>query len=278
MESKPEDQNTESTQDTTATESSATDIQPEQNEAMTASTQTGEPSAAPETNEKPKKRNMLMGALGIIILLAIGAGVYLYMNGSMPFGAFGGKVVAVVNDREISRERLTESVDRTLALAVSQGVNTDDPAIREQVEAQALTSVVNTVLLIQAAENAGLTVSKEEVDAQVTQLEAQYGGREALMSAMAEVGIDDAMLRDDIREQLIVDQFIRQSEEFTGVTIEEAELIEAYQRVSANNQDVPPFADVKETIRQQLLAQKQQQAAGAIVERLRAEANIEIKI
>lgn len=233
--------------------------------------------AVVDSTAKPSPQRTAGLIVGVIIvLLALGVGYYLYTGGMTPFGGHGGNSVATVNGEEVPRSVLNENIDRAAGLAVEQGVDPNDPTVRSQIESQALTSVINTTLLIQAAREGDITVTDAQIDEQITLLESQYGGAEALGTAMQNVGIDSGSLREDIREQLLVDQYVRQSEEFTSISATEEEAIDAYQRVSSQNPDIPPFEEVAEQIQQQLIAQKQQLAVEEIISRLRAVATIDI--
>jgi FKBP-type peptidyl-prolyl cis-trans isomerase (trigger factor) len=162
---------------------------------------------------------------------------------------------------------------------VQQGFDpATDPEVRTEVEKQAITVMVNTVLMIQAATEAGFTVTEEAVSAEIANLETQFGGAEQLASALVAAGLTDSLMREDLKDQLLVDQFIKSSPEWLAVAVSDADVRAFYDTVASSTPDIPPFEEVAAEARAQLESQKQQEATAAVIERIRADSTIEMKI
>ncbi len=231
--------------------------------------------------EVGKKRNGLIAAAVIIVLCAIAAGAFLFYNKSSDAVTVKEypEVVAVVNGEEVPRDDFLQSYEQANGIAMQQGIDpTLDPAIMAEVEKQALDIAVNTVLMLQEAEKAGITVSDERVDEEVAKLEEQFGGAEQLAAALAGVGLDDAGMREDLREQLVVDQYITNSLEWTTIEVTDEDVRAYYDEVAAQVADVPAFEDVVDQVRAQLEYQAQQEATTALIARVREDAEIETYI
>ncbi len=238
------------------------------------------PSAPIEPPATQGKRTTLIAGAIIVVLIAVAAAAFWFTRSADQSAVIGGvsypAVVAVVNGQEVSVAEFQQSYDQAAAIAAQQGF---DPATNEEVrleiEKQALAIVVNTVLLTQAAEAAGFEATDEAVQTEVTALETQFGGAEQLATALAGAGLSDAAMREDLRQQVLVEQFITSSPEWEAIEVTDADVRALYDEVAAVNQQVPPFADVESQVRAQLLSQKQEDATNALIERVRAEADIQ---
>lgn len=186
-------------------------------------------------------------------------------------------VVATVDGEEIPRDRFTQSLNQSLSFATAQGADVTDAAILDEVEAQALESVINTRLLVAAATDAGYTTEEAAIDTQIDTLATQYGGIEAFMTEVAAVGLDEVALRKDIEEQLIVDQYL-QAEVVTDVDVTEEEVAAFYESLTASGQEVPPLEEIGFAIGTQLRQQKEQELVLTHLDTLREQAEIEINI
>ncbi len=241
--------------------------------------------ATPTMDGGTKKRNGLIAAAIIVVLCAVAAASFYFykMNANDTSDMVGGvsypDVVAVVNGEEVGREAFARSYDQAASIALQQGFDpTTDEAVQAEVTTQALDVVVNTVLMIQEAEKAGVTVSEEDIDAEVAKLEEQFGGADQLATALAGVGLDTAGMRDDIREQLMVDSFITSSPEWVAISVTDEEVRAYYDEVAAQTEGLPAFEDVVDQVRAQLEYEKQQEATGALIDRVRASSTIDMKV
>lgn len=245
----------------------------------------------PETETAKKGISPLLIGAGVLILAGIVAYVLFGMGGdglsltsndpadntNMSTGEYP-DVVATVNGEDVTAEELQQSIASVQQNALQQGMNPDDPEAAAQIEEQALTVLLNTTLLVQAAQNADIAVSEEQIDEQINQLEAQFGSPEALEEQAQALGMTMEDLRNDIREQVAVDTLIQQSEEYAAVEVTTEEVQEVYDTLTQQGQELPAFAEVEADIEAQLRAQKEQQAIVALIDRLREEAQIEVNI
>jgi len=204
--------------------------------------------------------------------------IVLFQIFNMFFGDMAGNnqanVIATVNGEEITQEELDKSVEQTETLAQLQGIDTSDPIAREELQDQALTIIINTKLLIQAAKDSGIEVSDEQIDEQYGAIETQLGGEEALAGQMEQAGLTLEDLREDIAEQIMVDEFIRNNTNMENIEVTQEEIAEVYNQLVEQGQEMPPLDTVGASIAAQIEAQKQQTAITELVDRLRAEADI----
>lgn len=189
-------------------------------------------------------------------------------------------VVAVVNGVDITSERFIQGMEQAAQQVAQQGADPSDEATRAQMESQTTTALVNTELLTQAAAEAGVTADQAAIDAEIDSIAAQFESEEVFQSELDAAGLTLEELRADFAEQLTIDAFIRQTPEWESVAIEEGEAQAFYDNVASQNseQEVPPFEEVEGAIEEQLLASKQQEITQSIIERLRADADINVVI
>ncbi|WP_049693125.1 peptidylprolyl isomerase [Planococcus versutus] len=122
-----------------------------------------------------------------IIYISIGA---LAATAIFILAAFNGdETVATVGDKEITKDALYEK------LVASSGAATLDMMISNE--------VVN-----QEADQADVKVTQEEVDAELTVYEENYGGTEALKETLAASGMTVESLKDEIKTYLKVEKIV----------------------------------------------------------------------
>lgn len=122
-----------------------------------------------------------------IIYISIGA---LAATAIFILAAFNGdETVATVGDKEITKDALYEK------LVASSGAATLDAMISNE--------VVN-----QEADQANVKVTQEEVDAELTVYEENYGGTEALKETLAASGMTVESLKDEIKTYLKVEKIV----------------------------------------------------------------------
>ncbi len=133
--------------------------------------------------------------------------------------------------------------------------------------------------MINAATEAGVAATDEEVEAQFQVALENVGGQENLASALAGIGMTEEELRADIKNDVLINNYLEDKLGLAELSVSDEEVQAAYDAAAASNaEEVPPLADVAELIKNQLLLEKQQQAISVELEKLRAEAEIEVLV
>jgi peptidyl-prolyl cis-trans isomerase SurA len=242
------------------------------------------------SDSKTTKAHSLFSGKFIVIFLAIAlallAGLYYMLtqtaqndggNIIAPANSYP-EVVATVNGENVSGEELSESVTRSEQSASQQGFDTTSPEIREQINAEALNVLINTKLLLQTAVASGMSATEEQVAEQITLLEQQFGGAEGLKTQMDTLGVTDESLRADLRDQLTIETYIKASDEYGTISVTDEEIATAYANFLTQNPELPALEEIREPIREQLIAQKQQEVIATIIQRIKETADIQILI
>ena len=194
-------------------------------------------------------------------------------------------VVAEVNGEEVTKDEFVPIYEATFQQAAAQaqmgGQAPDEEALRKQ----AVDDLVDTELLAQEAESRGITVSDDDVDAELETLaeQNQMGSAEELLEAVEKQGLSQEQARAQVETQVMVEQLV--ADEDGPIEPSEKELRALYAQVKQQQaqsgqkgQSVPPFAQVRDQLAEQARTQQVGEVAGSMLEDLRKDADITINL
>jgi len=244
-----------------------------------ADTTTAAPVVVDSGVTEGSNRPLLAFIAGIIVAVL---GWYAYTNLTAP--AAGETTtdyadpIAVVNGAPVNQDLFVQNLNETLTSLEAQGLDIEDQSIRESYEVQVLDTLINTRLLVAAAEEAGYAPTEEEIQTRISELEAQFGDAEALDSQLSELGLDRDSLYTDVAEQLSVDTLLAEDVLGDNLTVTDAELQEAYDVLIEAGRELPELDTIRDALTAQIEQQKQQQLIGTYLDELRDAAEIEINL
>jgi len=131
-------------------------------------------------------------AAGLTMLAVVGCG------GSVPQGA-----VATVGGVPITKAQFDQYLHQAAAGADSSGrsaLPSPGTSAYRGYASQAVTSLVQQQVVINAAAGLKITLSDQQVQAQLTQMAAQYGGVQKLYAAAQKAGLDAAQLATYVKD------------------------------------------------------------------------------
>jgi hypothetical protein len=223
------------------------------------------------------------------------------MNGNQPADQSlnpNDQVVATVNGEEITSQQLAQQanvnqilqqvsqVDQQLAqiLASSEAGS----KVMEELQNAKLDSIIDNVLLKQAAEEANITLSQEEKDEIYQQqksaiLEQQQMDEEQFLSILEQQGYaNEAAYKEEFSNnpQIKINKLIEEKV-VSNIEVSEEELQQAYDEnkdVLAQSGQDTSFEEIKPRLEQMLKQQKQGQAINDYLSKLREDAEIEKNI
>jgi peptidyl-prolyl cis-trans isomerase SurA len=187
-----------------------------------------------------------------------------------------GTVVANVNGEVLRGGDLELSIGQLEQTAIAQGQNPQDPQIQTEIRELATEMLVNTTLLQQAAEEAGITVTAEQIEERIVQLETESGGAEVLMARMEELDIDRSTFEADVRTELTIVALLDTVFAGLDLSASDEEVSAVYEQAASSQEGVPPLEEVRDQVEAQVIQDKQQAAVDAYIDELRAAADIEI--
>ncbi|HUE77853.1 MAG TPA: peptidylprolyl isomerase [Longimicrobiales bacterium] len=149
------------------------------------------------------------------------------------------RVVAVVGDSVVLQSDVLAEMERLRASGANMP---SDPVEVAELRRSQLDAIINELIILQAAERDSITVLEPEVqaqvDAQIAQLERQFGGRDALATAMAREGLTIASYRETMAAGLRRAQIRRQymavlQRDHTPPPVSDAEITAFFEERSA---------------------------------------------
>lgn len=237
-----------------------------------------------ETGGRRKHTAALISII-LIVLIAVGAGAWYYFEkgpGKTATTETGETavpdVVAKVNGIEISRDAYLRNLEQLKSAYTAQGYDVTDASSTKILEEQALNSLVNRKVFLLAAEAAKMTVEDSSLETEFKNTVDSAGGADAFNAALARTGLTEELIREDIREGLLIQQYLSTELKINEVQVSDEEVETYYNSVKATNPDVPALDDVKDALKAQLQATKQEASINAALEKLRTNVKIEILI
>ncbi|MGP4059979.1 SurA N-terminal domain-containing protein [Halobacillus sp. H74] len=182
--------------------------------------------------------------------------------------------VAVVNGEELSREEFNQQLDIMKQQYEQYGMDIEGQ--EDQIKQSVVDQMIGAELLSQKAEEADIEISSEEVDQRYEEMTGQFENEEQLQAALDENNTTEEELKEQVKLQMKVDEYIAGETEETEVA--EEELQTQYDTLKEQQEDVGSFEEVKPTLEQQLKTQKEHEQVTKLVEKLREEAEVEVKI
>lgn len=232
------------------------------------------------SNEKTGGKTWVaIAVVTAILLMAAAAYWYLEKGADAPASPETGTAAVIIDGYEIDRATLDRSIEQITSTYTAQGVDTGSAEATASIKEQAVTALVNRQLIIKAAAKAGVGATDEEVEAQFQAALDNVGGQENLASVLAGIGMTEEELKADIKKDVLINNYLEEKLGLGALSVSDEEVQAAYDAAAeANTEEVPPLADVAELIKNQLLLEKQQQLISVELEKLRAEAKIEVLV
>lgn len=194
------------------------------------------------------------------------------------------EVVAEVNGEQVTKEEFTPVYEAAFQQAATQaqagGEGPDEDALKKQT----VDSLVDTELLLQEADSRGISVSEEDIDAELTDLaeKNQLGSAEELLAAVEKQGITEDQARSQVETQVLVEQLVADEDGSAEPTEKELRALYAQAKQQSESsqagQKIPPFDEVRAQLADQAKAEQVGRVAEALLEDLREGAEIEINL
>lgn len=212
--------------------------------------------------------------ISLVVIAAVVAGAWYFVSNR---DGAQGEPVAVVNGENITASQLE---DLQSQIAAEQGTTLEalDENTRAQVRTQALDVLISRTLLKQAAANAGVSVSAEDVAAQFDAIKGQFESDSAFQSTLTAEGLTEKTLRDQVKQDMTIQAYLRQELDLESITVTDEEIAQAYEAAIQGAEEVPPLEEVRDQVEQLVRGQKEQVLITQHVQELRENAEVEVLI
>lgn len=197
-------------------------------------------------------------------------------------------VVAEVNGEEISGEDFTQSYEARFQQLAMQAQMTGQEPDQDEMKQQSLEMMINSELLVMEAEEQGFTASDEDVDEYLATLaEENDVEADALMQQFEEQGLDEERVREDLGNEVLMQQVVEtvdaeepseeEVQELYDMQVEQLEAMNE-QVEEGEQQEVPSFEELESDLTDQAAQQKENEAVAEYLDDLRDDAEIETHI
>ncbi|MBM6616528.1 SurA N-terminal domain-containing protein [Bacillus suaedaesalsae] len=188
------------------------------------------------------------------------------------------EAVASVNGVDIPRSEYDILLEETKAMYAMQGMTEEnmDEATKKQMETQVIDQLINTELLFQQAKEDKITISKEDIDKRLEEMKANFDDEKKFKDALEENKLTEESLKERIEKDLLITQYLDKN--IGEVNVTDAEIQASYEKykesMKNSDQEAPALEDVKEQLKQQTIAEKEQNKVVLILQGLRGESEI----
>lgn len=192
--------------------------------------------------------------------------------------------VAVVDGTKITKAEFVAAYKAQFQQLASQAQQSGQPVDQDALKKQTAEQMVNTQLLLAEADDRGYKASKKALASTLTELATSSGlaSGDELLKSLAKQGIDKAEANRQLAGQVKLDQLVaaegggteptdKQLKDLYDQTVEQA-------KTSGSTTKIPPFAEVRTQLVEQLKTQEETTIAQKLVEDLRKDAKITINV
>ncbi|GAB3669555.1 SurA N-terminal domain-containing protein [Zhihengliuella somnathii] len=197
-------------------------------------------------------------------------------------------VVATVNGEEITKDEFTKVYEIQFQQMAMQAQMSGQQPDQDQLKKSVAESLVGTELLVQRAAELELTATEEQISEALTAAaESNQMSEDEFLKALEKQGTDRESVDQQLKQQVEVEAVIEQ--EVGEISASEDELKEAYEQQKSMQEQmseqsgesaaaVPEFEEVKDQLEQQVVQQKENEATQQLVDQLRSDGEVEVKL
>ena len=197
------------------------------------------------------------------------------------------QVVAEVNGDEISREEFVQAYQGQFQQAAAQSQQTGGEVDQQELKQETARDMVSSLLLVQAAEDADISVQDDEVQSTLKELATSNGVPtvEDFLTVLAEQDFTEEEVRREVEKQLMVEKYIAAEGDVDEPS--EQEQRELYDQLTEQQEgqgedaaaaSIPPFEDVQPQLQEQLEQEAEAAAVDRLVTQLRDDADITVNL
>jgi len=190
------------------------------------------------------------------------------------------KVIATVNGEEIMESRWMEDVNQQLDMYVQQGLDLESEQGQmfvEQIEQQALETLIRRTVIEQAALESGITVPEERIEQEIDRVRDQFDSHEVFEQALEDYGYTLQSYTEILSEELLLQLYLEESIGEVEATEEEIQAMydDYKEQLEEAEEEVPDFEELAEDIEAQIIENKEKEKIQDHIELLLDEADIE---
>ena len=186
--------------------------------------------------------------------------------------------IATVNGTEISRSQLDAQLTQLTHnpnIQTPEKSNVEEYAKFEKMVAEQL---VSDALIFAAATEKGYTVSDEDLQKEFDAIAAKFPDTKTFEEQLKAMNLTKESLKETIVRQRTIDQYYKEIFEGKDIHATDEEAQQLYDTHVKGQEGAPEFEKIKDQIKNELGQQKMQQHLGAVIQKLREGADIQITL
>lgn len=196
-------------------------------------------------------------------------------------------VVAEVNGETITKDDFVPLYETQYQQMMMQAQQGGQPVDEEGLKKQTAENLVSTKLLSQEADKRGIEASDDDVSTALDETaQASQMSRDDFLAAMADQGMDEKKVHEELRTQLKIEDLI--ADEFGEFEVTDEEIGAAYQRAkdqqeqmasqSGQEAQVPSLEEMRPQLEEQVKGEKSTEATQKFAGELRDKGDVTINL
>jgi hypothetical protein len=190
------------------------------------------------------------------------------------------KVAIEVNDQVAYQSEIESRIDRTVQQMNArrgnqQKGNDVDPQLRKRVKEQVVDQTVDQLVLLSHAQQSDVSVDDQQLEERFQSTKERFPSEEAFNNALEQQGMSEDELREQLRQGLLVEQYLNQELDVSEVSEQEVREYYENNKQRFKNRD---FETIKGSLERIVRQQKRREARQELVSQLREESDINVRI
>lgn len=196
-------------------------------------------------------------------------------------------VVADVNGEEVTKDEFQKTYESQFQQAAMQQQMSGQEVNQDDLKKQVADGMVSQELLIQETDNRGIEAPEEEVNKTIDEIvkQNQLESQDDFFAKMEEQGMKKDEVMSQVETQVKMDQLV--AEETGEVEPSDEELKKIYDQQKEQmsqmqgeegGQEMPSFDEMKPQLKEQVVMQKESEAAQKLAEELKEKSDVTVNI
>lgn len=179
------------------------------------------------------------------------------------------ELVAIVNGEEINGK----TYNIVYAQLKLQAAQFNDEVDLDEIKELTIESLIDRQILMQEAKELGIEYTDEEIEKKFQEM--KENNEEALETLLGQYQFTEDMFKEQIKFEFIMNDYMTEEIE---VSVDDDELKEHYEKAKEDNDDIPPFEEIKDDLYRRLVQQKTNEQLEEKINEAKKEADIEQKL
>lgn len=185
-------------------------------------------------------------------------------------------LVAVVDGEKITKNELSDRVDKNKEVFKQQGLDLSDEKVLAKINKQTLDEMINEKVLLQNAKKEGITASDNEVSVAYDNLVSKFKSKDDFDKELSALKFTEKSLKENIGKQIVLKKYVEKNTDIKNITATKEEIKNLYNNYKANQKDMPNLSEIEKQLENEVKQQKIRVMVEAFIEKIKKETEIKI--